>query len=380
MTRRLDRYFFKEAIVPLLFGLLIYSSLAVVSVTLPRLQWIVGTPLGNLGIWLLLQFPAALVQTLPIALVLSVLLAFGRLATNNELQAVQAGGVSLARSTRIFILLGIILAGAALLINEWVLPKTNARVGSLYWELTSGKGNSGLWRLAAKNIPLDGYTLFFNKADRKTDELLSVRVEAWDTEQKQLTVLFAERAKFTEEGLLLLNYQVDSLNLEALNQDYQTAEELLPKLVLRHSLAPSPEHSLLLKTSDSFDDLVTRFSEGGFEDSRSIREVYQDANDPTLSDDERKKAAVLFHRKLAEPMANLSLLLIAVPLSLLYAGSRSIAFGLSLVVTLAWYLLFTLGQLFAQAGSIPIWLGVWAANIVLVAIGLYLLVVPARLR
>ncbi len=63
--------------------------MAVVSITIPRMQWIVGTPVLELGAWLLLQLPQAMVQTFPIALVLAVLLAFGRLATENELLALQ---------------------------------------------------------------------------------------------------------------------------------------------------------------------------------------------------------------------------------------------------------------------------------------------------
>ena len=43
---RFDRYLLGEALSPFLFSLLLYSTLAVVSVTLPRLQWIVGAPLG----------------------------------------------------------------------------------------------------------------------------------------------------------------------------------------------------------------------------------------------------------------------------------------------------------------------------------------------
>ena len=375
MLKTLDRYLLREAFVPLLFGLFLYSSLAIISTTLPRLQWIVGTPLGGLGKWLVLQYPAALVQTLPIALVLAVLLAFGRLATSHELQAVQAGGVSLLRTSRVFVLIGFILAGAALLMNEQVLPHSNARVGSLYWELTSG-GSSGLWRLASRNIPLDGYTLYFAKADRKTDELLDVRLEAWQA--KTLTVLFAEKAQFSAGGLELINYQIDTLDLASIGEG-ATPDEALQALLLRHSKATQPEQSVLIQTSETVEELITRFSEGGFEDSRSLSEVYADSKDLRLSELDRRKAAVLYNRKLAEPLANLTLLLVAVPLSLLYASSRSVAFGLSLVVTLVWYFLFTLGQLFAQAGNMPIWLGVWGAHIILGAIGLYLLFYRARL-
>ena len=102
--------------------------------------------------------------------------------------------------------------------------------------------------------------------------------------------------------------------------------------------------------------------------------------DSSLTEADRRKAAVLFHRKIAEPFANFSLLLVAVPLSLLYASSRSVAFGLSLVVTLVWYLVFTVGQLFGQAGNLPVWLGVWAANIILAMLGVYLLMFRNQLK
>jgi lipopolysaccharide export system permease protein len=377
MFTRLDRYLFREALPPLLFGLIIYSTLAVVSATLSRLQYIVGTPLGKLGEWLLLQLPTALVQTLPISLVLAVLLAFGRLAATNELQAVQAGGIPLARSARVFVILGLFLAALALSMHQYVLPETNARVGGLYWQLTSGADN-GLFRLAQRNIPLEGYTLYFRRADRETGEMSNTRLEKWD--DKLLTVVFAERAKLTDRGIEMFGYQVNQLDLASLNKQAGSSEEQLQNLLRQSSVAPNADNPLIIKIAESEDDLVTRFSEGGFEDTRSLSETYQDSQDETLPLEERRKANVLFQRKLAEPFANFTLLLVAVPLSLLYASSRSVAFGMSLLVTLVWYLLFTVGQLFAQAGNIPVWLGVWLGNLVLAALGVYLLSFRQRLR
>ena len=99
-----------------------------------------------------------------------------------------------------------------------------------------------------------------------------------------------------------------------------------------------------------------------------------------LTENERRQSAVLFHRKIAEPFANLTLLLLALPLSLLYAGNRGVSFGLSLIVTLLWYVIFTIGQLFGQAGTFPVWLGVWGSNILLGSLGLYLLLFRIRLH
>jgi lipopolysaccharide export system permease protein len=376
MFSRLDRYLLREALPPLAFGLFIYSTLAVISATLSRLQWVVGTPLGRLSEWLLLQLPTALVQTLPISLVLAVLLAFGRLAANNELQAVQAGGVTLARISRVLILLGLILASFALVMHQYVLPETNARVGSLYWQLTTG-GNSGLFRLAQQNVPLEGYTLHFKDASPQTGEMSTVRLERW--QDKTLTVIFAERGRLTNAGLELYGYQFNQLDLASLNQQEETSEAQLQALVRQSNTSSNAEKPLTIKVKQGEDDLVARYSRGGFEDTRSITETFTDAQDTTLTISERRQANVLFQRKLAEPFANFTLLLVAVPLSLLYASSRSVAFGMSLLVTLVWYLLFTVGQLFAQAGSIPVWLGVWLGNIVLAAIGVYLLSFRKRL-
>jgi lipopolysaccharide export LptBFGC system permease protein LptF len=55
-----------------------------------------------------------------------------------------------------------------------------------------------------------------------------------------------------------------------------------------------------------------------------------------------------------------------------------VAFGLSLVVTLAWYLLLTFGQLFSQTGVLPVWLGPWIGTAVLGAVGIVLLVARSR--
>ncbi|HEX7003133.1 MAG TPA: LptF/LptG family permease [Trueperaceae bacterium] len=369
--KRVDRYLLAESLPPLLFGLVLYSTLAVVSATLSRLQWLVGAPIADVAVWLGLQYPLAIVQTLPIAVVLAVLLAFGRLATDNELLAMQAGAVPLGRISRVFVVLGLIATLAALSLNQWVLPVTNARVGSLYWEMTAG--GSGLFRLAGQSLPVEGFTLNFERVDRQTEEIFDVRIERWD--DRQVGLIFADRAEFVESGLRLYGYRTLALDLSAIESGSNAAEpsETLQELVRASGRAADPDSSLLLTMESGADELVTRFSQGGFIDPRSISEVYADANDGALPVREQRSAAVLFHRMLAEPFASLVLLLVALPLSLTYARSRSVAFGLSLVVTLAWYLLLTLGQLLGQTGELPVWLGVWLANIVLGAAGLYLL-------
>ncbi len=361
---------------PLLFGLLLYAGLAVISTTLPRLQWVVGTPILRLAGWLALQLPTAMEQTLPIALVLAVLLAFGRLGTDNELLAMQAGTVSLLRTSAVFIAAGLVAAGGALALNQWVLPTTNGMVAEQYWRLTAG--STGLFRLAGQNVPVGDFTLRFQNANRADDTMLGVRVERWNGQK--LTLLRAKSATFRGTDLVLKGYDLTVLDFSALDAVQGDPRQALSQLVRVLNRPSDPAATLTLTTSLTEKDLISRFSHGGFEDSRSITGAWRDAHDASLSYHDRRQAAVLFQRMLAEPFANLTLLLVAIPLALLYAGSRGVAFGLSLVVTLVWYVLLTFGQLFSQTGALPVWLGPWIGNLVLAAVGAFLLARRVRLR
>ena len=371
MLSRVDRYLLREALPPFVFGLLLYGGLAAVSGVLPRLQWIVGTPLVDVAWWIVLLLPQALVMTAPIALVLAVLLSFGRLGSDQELTAMQAGAVPLRRVALVFVVLGAVAAASSLAASQWLVPRANLAVVDVYWRLTADR--SGLFRLIGQQLPVGDLSLTFSQATRD-DTLLDVRVERWDGDV--LTLIRAERGRFADDGLVLYGHRTQRLDLAALDAS-AGASETLRALVRLDARGADPDAPLTLTLSLSQDDLVARFSGGGFEDARSLSDLRAASLDADLPFGQRRFAAVLLQRKLAEGVANLTLLLVAVPLSLSYARSRGVAFGLSLVVTLAWYLLLTFGQLLAQTGVLPVWLGPWVGTAGLALVGTVMLL---RLR
>lgn len=360
----LDRYLLKETIPPLVFGVLLYSTLAVVSATIPRMQWIVGSPVADLGLWLIVQLPQAIVQVLPIAMVLAVLISFGRMATESELVAMQAGGITLVRISRAFVLLGLVTSALSLAINQWVIPAANTKVAALYWQITTG--TSGMQRMARQNIVVDDYMLYFRNFG-KDDMLNDVRIERWDGDA--LTVIRAREAEFLETALVLRDYRVDRLNFAALEEDITDPLELLRSFITLRNASTDPEAEMRIVTSVTQDELIARNAGGGFEDDRSVTRLYQDMYNDALGATERRSSAILFHRKLSESFTNLALLFLAVPLSLRFARTRGIAFALSLVVTIVWYLFYAFGQLLAQTGSLPVWFGAWMVNIMFIIIG-----------
>jgi lipopolysaccharide export system permease protein len=372
-VKRIDRALLAEALPALVFGALLYSVLAVTSATLPRLTWLVGAGVGELLRWLVAQLPTALAQTMPIAMVLAVLLTFGRMEGDKELLALRAGGVALGRIIAPMLVLGALAAGGTLAVYQWVTPRTHAWVATEYWRMTAG--GTGLFRLAGQALPVGEFALTFDGTAGRGSRIVGVRIERWEGER--LTLVRADEAVFEGTDLLLTGYRTQIFDLAALDREAASPEARLRDLVRLDNRAADPESQLRLSVGVSEEELVSRFSRGGFEDDRSLTELASAWRSETAGDTERRTAGVLLMRRLAEPFANLVLLLVALPLSLGWARGRGVAFGLSLVVTLLWYLLVTLGQFAAQSGTLPIVVGPWIANAVLGAVGVVLLV---RLR
>ena len=83
---------------------------------------------------------------------------------------------------------------------------------------------------------------------------------------------------------------------------------------------------------------------------------------------------VQIQRRLAFPLASLLLALVAVPLGIrpMRAGRSAGALTAIAVMGLYW-LLFSLGDTAATRGVVPAWLGLWAPNVIVLAIGIALM-------
>src|SRR5690606_34235806 len=144
----------------------------------PRLQWLAGAPVPELLAWLVAQLPTALAQTAPIALVLAVLMTFGRLEGDHEMLALRAGGIASGRIVLPMLALAGVLTVATLAVYQWVTPRTHTWIAGEYWRMTAG--NTGLFRLAGQALPVGGFTLHFDRSLAGGSRIEGVRIERWD--------------------------------------------------------------------------------------------------------------------------------------------------------------------------------------------------------
>ncbi len=365
---RIDRYVLREAFPPFVFGLVMYVVLLLISNLLGQAKWIVGFPFWGIVKWLWYQVPLVLNQTMPVALMLAVLLAFGRLARENELLVMQAGGVPLLRVARWIFVAAVLMTGVGLYLAEYVVPKANAKVTLIWWDELATRGR-GLSRLVGQDVPMGPYRLFFKGYDSTRGEMRSVRLERWD--DTKLSVVLAERGKLAGNRLTLWGYRVYNLDLAALEVASGDSEAVLKDLV-RSVLKPQdPGGKLVLKLPKTREELIARNAGELWGDTQSISYWWRRIQETRGSPRDQVEARVMFHSDLALPFANLIVVVLSLPLAVRKATGTSLAFGYSLIVTILYYLLMTAGKIFALGGSIPPELAAWGPNLIALGLGLW---------
>jgi lipopolysaccharide export system permease protein len=137
----LNKYVLKEHVGPLLFALTTLTSLLLLNYIAKQFGNLVGKGLSWTVIaeFFLLSIPFTVAMTLPMAVLVATLYAFSRLAAENEITALKASGVGMAR------LLVPVLWGAAglaalmLAFNDQVLPRANHRLRVLQGDIARKK-------------------------------------------------------------------------------------------------------------------------------------------------------------------------------------------------------------------------------------------------
>jgi lipopolysaccharide export system permease protein len=129
----INRYVLKEHIGPFVFALSALTSLLLLQVIAKRFGDLVGKGLSWSVIteFFLLSIPYTLAMTLPMAMLVAVLYAFSRLASENEITALKAGGVSTRALMAPALGLAIVLAVFMLWFNDQVLPRANHELATL---------------------------------------------------------------------------------------------------------------------------------------------------------------------------------------------------------------------------------------------------------
>ncbi len=113
------------------------------------------------------------VLAVPMAVLVSSLMAYGRFSELNELTALKAGGISPFRLIRPMILIGVLLGIGLAWFSNYVLPEANYRARALFIDIRLKKPGFDL-KPNTFYKGISGYTFLVKRIDSQTDSLYNV--------------------------------------------------------------------------------------------------------------------------------------------------------------------------------------------------------------
>ncbi len=174
----ISRYLLKLHLAPFLFALGAFTGLMLINQIAKRFGDLVGKGLPTLVIVevFALSVPFIVAMTLPMAVLVAVLYAVSRLAADNEITALRAGGLSLWRMLRPLLVAGVAVTAFSFLFSDIVLPRSNHRLRTLYTDIHRTKPTFSLREQVINEIQRNRFFLRVAHLNPATYGLVDVEI------------------------------------------------------------------------------------------------------------------------------------------------------------------------------------------------------------
>ena len=373
VLRRLDRYVLSELVGPLSLGLLVYTFILLLQTFFRLAEMIIkrGLPAGTVGQLLLFSLPNIVVLTLPMSFLLAVLVGVGRLASDSELVALRASGVSLYRILRPVLLFGVLLAGFNTFLMLELLPRGNTAYMRLFLDIATRTIGSQFEPRVFYN-EFQGKILYIFDIPPGADDWRGIFLaDSVPSPDRPHEVLVAER------GRLELSADGEQVSIRLENAVQHTLDINRPD---RYETRRSERMRVLLRDRFATEERAKAFSRKSVR-SMTWGEASVAAVDPASTPQGRAEARVQLHKFFAIPVACVVFALLALPLAFNNRrGGKSSGFAFSIGIVVAYYLMLSQGEKAAIAGELLPAASMWLPNVVLGASGLVLIAARNRDR
>ncbi len=369
----LDRYVLREITPPTGLGLLLFTFILLLQqITLLTGALIAkSAPPATIARVFIYLLPSMLAVTIPMAFLLGVLLAFGRLASDSEIVALRASGVSPSG------LLRPVMAGAAVtgLLTFWImavaLPTANQAYRQLMFSLVINKARTSVKpRVFTDDLLRERtMTLYVSDISSATNEWKDIFLHD-SREPRNPRVILART------GHLVIDPGARSLEMHLEHGVLHACDPAHPEDYDQQRFRTL---DLPLPFEEFFPSQQVTLSKGGRE--MTLSELTESIRDLRAKGMGNKALSfeVERHKKFAIPFACVVFGLLGLGLSL--GGrkeARSAAFGLSIAVISVYYVFIRFGQQAGDTGLITPFVAIWSANVVLGAVAVALLVMNHR--
>ncbi len=367
--RLLDRYLLRELLVPLGFCLVGFLMFFIIFDLFGSLDDFQAHKLHGLDVaeYYAVKTPEFLVTVLPVALLLALLYTLTNLARHQELTAIRAAGIGLWRMCAPHLSVGFIASLGLFAMNELWVPDADDTAESIL-NRRRERTAPAVTTVDRGSVDfvnsLDGRIWHMDAFDRKTGEMINPKV-GWSLPDGSRRELLARRASWTN-GVWTFH--------EVIEHTYAPITGALtwtntPWLAVSGFTESPASIRSGMKIADRLNRRRTRSADIPLVELLDYLRLH-----PRLTPQDRAWLLTKLQGRLATPWTCLVVVLIALPFSALTGrGSVFVGVASSLVICFGYFILLQVGLALGAGGYLSPWVAAWSPNLLVSAIGLWLL-------
>ena len=436
--RLLTRYILKQLFLPFIFSLLIIVFILFTQFLLRAIDRFLGKglDLGTIFEYLFLNLGWITALSVPMAVLIAALMAFGQFSEDNEITAMRASGISFLTIVRPALALGFAIAITLILFNAFIMPEMNFKArmlsGDIYRKRPDLNIEPGYFM-----DDLPDYSLIIR--DKEDNTLKDVRIFSKGIGETQTSIHSKTGNLTTIDDAILLtlfngeiheldlkdygNYRriefekhiitipADDLFLNRRDTTSRSDREMTIQMILnkrkdisnRVDIVRSRVGRAFLRTKmdsivpPNFEEaklVLTRFKNAFATDSTNNADaIYRMEKDVSMAERQLRneynllrsygkssnKYEVELHKKFSLPVACILFIMTGASLGVLFRkGGFTIATSLSFGFFLVYYIFMIGGEDLADRNILSPMVGIWSPNVLLFIISVYLLLHTIR--
>jgi lipopolysaccharide export system permease protein len=207
-VKLLTRYVIREHAGPLVFALSALTSLLMLQYVARQLANLAGKglPWEAIGKFFVLSLPFTIAMTLPMAVLVATLYAFGRMAAEHEITAFKASGVRVRSLMAPVLVCAFLLSLFMVWFNDQLLPRTNHALRILNSDIARTKPTLAL-KEQVMNPITDQFFLRVARVDARTNRMYDVTIYDLRKGPERQTI-------YADSGVFLLDAKGEDLQLQ----------------------------------------------------------------------------------------------------------------------------------------------------------------------
>ncbi|MFZ2398343.1 MAG: LPS export ABC transporter permease LptF [Smithella sp.] len=366
MRKIINRYIFKEIAFPFIIILLVLTFVLLMGKIMQIMDLVINKGVNVFSIAQIIVFllPSFMLFTIPIALLIAILIAMGRLSADNEITAIKTSGISLMQIFYPVAIASLITFILAVFISYFLVPQSNFATKRLLFNIAQQNASIGI-KEKVFNSDFKDFLIYAEKIPVNQNYMEGVIISDNRMIGEQNTILAKKAILVSDAESMTVKLKLEDGSIHTVSSDLKhyrkidfTSYEI--NLDLSTALANLNESSKT-STEMTVSELLERMKKPGL-DKVAVREL-----------------AIEVHKKFSIPLSCLFFGLLALPLGIRsHRSVKSRGFAVGLIVVASYYLLRIGGEALVETGYLSPEVGVWTPTLVFALVGTYLLYMANR--